>query len=154
MKVNTNHQLSATRVADKSNQSCPLQHLTSNKITSINKLSYEWLDFVCFQSTREGGRGGGAAQFSQWLKQGQIGLITSRTLLWLVCKGRVGSKEAHTVKTLRTTLRGSVSRFRNLQNLALIHQTMAALIKSLNSAAMEETNSKLQHAIFTFTLDL
>lgn len=54
MKVDKNRQPRATRLADKSNQSCPHHHLTSNKITSINNLSYEWLDFVCFQSTREG----------------------------------------------------------------------------------------------------
>lgn len=87
MKADTNRQLRATRVADKSNQSRPLHHLTSNKITSINNRSYEWLDFVCFQSTREGVRWG-AAQFSQWLKQGQIALITSRTLLWQGVKGQ------------------------------------------------------------------
>lgn len=57
-KVDTNHQPRATCVADKSNQSCPLHHLTSNKITSINNLSYEWLDFVCFQSA-----GGGCSIF-------------------------------------------------------------------------------------------
>lgn len=57
-KVDTNRQPRATCVADKSNQSCPLHHLTSNKITSINNLSYEWLDFVCFQSA-----GGGCSIF-------------------------------------------------------------------------------------------
>lgn len=41
MKVDMNHQPGATHVADKSNQSCPFYHLTSNKITSINNRSYE-----------------------------------------------------------------------------------------------------------------
>lgn len=48
LNSDTNRQLRRTHVADKGNQSCPLHHLTSNKITSINNLSYEWLDFVCF----------------------------------------------------------------------------------------------------------
>jgi len=52
MKDDMNFQLRGTHVADKSNLLCPLHHLTSNKITSINNLSYEWLDLVCLQSTR------------------------------------------------------------------------------------------------------
>lgn len=44
MKVGTIGEPGATCVADKSDQSCPFHHLTSNKITSINNLSYEGLD--------------------------------------------------------------------------------------------------------------
>lgn len=79
IKVDMNRQLRARHVADKSNQSCPVHHLTSNKITSINNLLYDWLDFVCLVQVQ--GRRGGTTQFSQWLKLGQIALITSKTLL-------------------------------------------------------------------------